>query len=99
MLTPHITTELNGDSDLWHLYATSYMKTEPAGERLFRSRPYPDVQFCHADEATANEHAARLQAYLDDCHSGKLRKTKKGAEEEVLTAQPTIDTSEAVWNL
>lgn len=45
--------------------ATSYNRTERAGERLFRAQPWPDIQFSHDTEEAALKDAATLTNYLD----------------------------------
>jgi hypothetical protein len=37
----------------------------PAGGRLFKTEPWPDIQFRHSKAGTAYRDAERLQQYLD----------------------------------
>lgn len=62
---PAISTEFDLATGTFYLTATSYGLCAPAGARLFRGPPFPDVQFQgHATEEQAKEHAARLAAYI-----------------------------------
>ena len=60
-----ISTSYGLDAGQWQLFATSYSRTEPAGPRLFRAAPWPEIAFTHDDEAAANKDAAKLREYLD----------------------------------
>ncbi len=64
-LTPVITTAYDADTGLWHLEATSYGRTSPAGPRLFRAAPHPDIAFAHEDKAAAEADALKLTRYLE----------------------------------
>ena len=57
-----ISVVLDLDADCWRLYATRYNYTMPAGERLFRAKPYPEILFSHPTEAGARADADKLQA-------------------------------------
>jgi hypothetical protein len=48
----------------YELQATSYGRTSPAGQRLFRGRPWPVVSFSHTTKAAAEKDAATLTDYL-----------------------------------
>ena len=61
----------------FRLYATKIGYTMPAGERLFRARPYPEVKFVHDTFEAATADAAILQKYLD----GFRPKPKKRQDE------------------
>lgn len=63
--TPTISTSYDFDSDRWVLTATSYGRTEPAGPRLFRAEPYPEIEFSHETESAAKDAAEELTAYLE----------------------------------
>lgn len=62
--TPQISTSYDLDTGQWQLFATSYSRTEPAGPRLFRAPPFPDISFTHDTEDAANKDAAKLREYL-----------------------------------
>lgn len=72
-----ITISVKQDGSTWNLYATKIMQTNRAGERLFRGKPYPEIQFSHETEAAALIDANKLQKYLD----GYIRKPKKRQDE------------------
>lgn len=59
------------DTDQHILMVTAYGSTDPAGPRLFRSPPHPDIQFSHSTEQAAKDAASKLQAYLDACAAKK----------------------------
>jgi hypothetical protein len=91
-MTPRISVQITEDG--YELVASSYSVNEPAGPRLFRAPPWPEVRFSHDTRAEAERDRDMLQRYLDN--PGRSR-TRKGDEE----ARPaeTIDLSEAVWNV
>lgn len=64
----------------FRLFASSYGRTEIAGERLFRAEPWPDVAWTHATRAEAEADAATLRSYLQACAEGKLkeRESRRG---------------------
>lgn len=41
------------------------VSTAPAGPRLFRDTPYPEIKFEHPTREEAEIDAAKLRAYLD----------------------------------
>ncbi len=57
------------------------LSNSPAGPRLFRAPPHPDIQFEHATEAGAIDDAARLRTYLAQLST--KRQTKKELRERV----------------
>ncbi len=61
----------------FRLYCTKIGYTMPAGERLFRAKPYPEVKFVHDSEEAAQADAYKLQKYLD----GYVKKPKKRQDE------------------
>lgn len=73
---PEITVSHDLDSGEFTLCASSYGQVMPAGERLFRGYPHPEIRFSHTTEDSANRDAATLRAYLADCAAGK-RKDKE----------------------
>lgn len=97
MTAPTITADFDGDCGSYRLYATSYSKVEPAGERLFRGGDLPDIQFLHEDEATAIKDAAILQAYLNAAYSGKAPKARGREEKEVVGPKKVAGIENAVW--
>jgi hypothetical protein len=75
---PVISVSYDADEGKYVLMATSHARTAPAGVRMFRAEPWPEVQFQHDDEAPALRDAAVLRHYLDECASGK-RQDKEDA--------------------
>jgi hypothetical protein len=61
----------------FRLYCTKIGYTMPAGERLFRAKPYPEVKFVHDDYNSAVLDADKLQKYLD----AYVKKPKKRQDE------------------
>ncbi len=53
----------------------SRMADCPAGPRLFRAPPLPDIQFLHPVQADAERDALLLKRYVDQTHS--RQQTKK----------------------
>lgn len=74
--TPTISVSQDLDSGDWKLYATSYNMTAPAGPRLFRAPPHPDIRWAHTSEESATADAAKLQAYIDK-EAKKRQPTKR----------------------
>lgn len=62
---PAITIAYDMDSETYILEATSYGRTTPAGTRLFRAPPHPDINFRHTEREAADKDAATLRAYID----------------------------------
>lgn len=62
---PIITVIFDEDSGLWELYCTSYGRSQPAGPRLFRAPPHPDIRFQHETHEAAAKDAATLRQYLE----------------------------------
>lgn len=60
-----ITVSQDCDTGLFELYATSYGRTTPAGPRLFRDPPHPDIRFSHETNEAADKDAATLRQYLE----------------------------------
>ena len=92
---PTITVLSDLDSGEHRLMATSHVKTEPAGDRLFRGGEFPVVRYVHDSAETAEHDRAALQAYCDLASKGKAprRKGEKPAEKELTLA----DFKNAVW--
>ncbi len=62
------------------LMATSYGQTTPAGPRLFRAPPHPDIRFSNFDTLEeAQKDAGKLQAYIAAAWSDQPRKKKTRA--------------------
>lgn len=59
----------------FRLYAEKLGSVAPAGERLFRGKPYPTISFVHDDEKLAWADAHKLQEYLD-AYSPKPKKRR-----------------------
>lgn len=51
--------------------ADGKMADAPAGPRLFRAPPIPDVRFSHPDPFLAERDASLLRLYLDQCKDDK----------------------------
>ena len=67
-----ITVDQHGET--FRLMATNYGYTAPAGERLFRSPPHPDIAWVHESESSALKDAEKLQKYVDGLPVMKKRK-------------------------
>jgi len=63
---PIIGVELDIDTEEYTLTVTSYGFTSPAGQRLFKAPPYPDIQFKHSTRDAAQTDAVKLQKYIDE---------------------------------
>lgn len=74
---PQISLSFDSDSGEWVLMATSYHQTAPAGPRLFRAEPHPDVKWSHEDRGAAEKDAATLKAYLERVWGGAPSKRKQ----------------------
>lgn len=80
---PTISLSFDSDSGEWALMARSYGQTVPAGARLFRAEPWPEVKFSHEDRGAAEKDAATLRAYLERVWDGgpsKRRVREAGAD-------------------
>lgn len=61
-----IFTTYDPESDCYRLMVSSPgVSTAPAGPRLFRDTPYPEIKFEHPTREEAEIDAAKLRAYLD----------------------------------
>lgn len=63
---PVITVAQDFDTGECRLMATSFGMTAPAGPRLFRAPPHPDIQFTHSDPESAERDAEKLRAHMAD---------------------------------
>lgn len=63
------------------LYVTSYNRTEPAGPRVLRGKPHPDVEWEYSKHEDALNGAARLQAYIDKHINDKIAKSELRKQE------------------
>lgn len=61
-----ISVEYDADAEEYVLMVTSFGRTEPAGARLFRAPPHPNILFRHLTRETADGDARKLQAYIGD---------------------------------
>lgn len=60
-----ITIHLDFDTGRYELWChTPGMSEMPAGERLFKAPPYPDIRFNHDNQQDAERDAALLRKYL-----------------------------------
>jgi hypothetical protein len=79
---PAITIQFDLETESHTLYATSYGQTTPAGPRLFRAPPHPDIQFSHETQAQAEAAATKLRAYIEATwgkQPSKAKARKEGA--------------------
>lgn len=83
---PKISVAFDADTGLYDLMATSYGMTMPAGPRLFRSAPTPDIEFHHYTEESANRDASALQDYIDTVWGKKSKKEKEEPDLHAMTA-------------
>ena len=70
MTKPVITVAFDVEGMVHRLFATSYRSTEPAGERLFHSPPFPEIKFEHETVEAAQADAAKLTAYIERTWGG-----------------------------
>lgn len=89
---PIITICQDKGSDEYWIAATSYGRTAPAGERLFKAKPHPDIKFKHTSLAKAERDAALLQEYINNPPK-KSRKREDSEEADVAKAV----IKDAVW--
>ncbi len=62
---PQISVAYDLDTGLHEIVATSYGRASPAGPRLFRAPPHPEIAFAHDTPEAAEADAQKLRAYLD----------------------------------
>lgn len=76
-----ITHSYDADDFCWRLYVSAPGQSAPmpAGERLFRAQPHPEIEFTHDSEAGAARDAARLREYLGRVGERKGKRSKSGA--------------------
>ncbi len=55
------------------------MSPTPAGTRLFRAKPHPEIEFRHATPDGAEAAAAKLRTYLSGLSKKKPAKDREGA--------------------
>jgi hypothetical protein len=58
------------------------MSPSPAGPRLFRASPHPDISFRHPDRLTAERDAEILRNYLDRI-AGNKAPSKKDLQKQL----------------
>ena len=61
----------------FRIYVTSHGRKAEAGERIFRAKPWPDIQFCHDLKEDAETDAEQLRLYL--AHINRTAKISKRA--------------------
>lgn len=71
-----MTLSLILDDEGFRIYATSYGRTAPAGPRLFRAPPWPNISFISDMLAEGEANLAALQHYLDALPVKKVSKAK-----------------------
>ena len=65
MNAPRLFPQYDADDDLWRIMvATHGLSPMPAGPRLFRAPPHPDVKWAHASKAEADAAISVIQKYL-----------------------------------
>lgn len=74
LLSLRLTEE--GQYEIW--CQDGRMRAMPAGKRLFKSQPWPDVRFCHDSLAAAESDLTKLRAYL----AGLVNKKGPTAKEQ-----------------
>jgi hypothetical protein len=62
---PVITVSEDFDTGEFILLSTAYNMTAPAGPRLFRAPPWPEIRFRHDSREQAEKDAAALQQYVE----------------------------------
>lgn len=62
---PVISVAFDMDEGAHVIYAASYGQVMPAGPRLFRAPPWPDVRWSHDTAEAAEQDAQALRDYLD----------------------------------
>lgn len=96
-VTPAISIDYDWEGDTYTLVATSFLRTEPAGPRLYRGGDFPAIAFVHDNKAGAEQDAALLQTYCTLAWAGKAPKAK-GREEKEEVKLTKWDFANAVWN-
>lgn len=99
MTAPTITIIQDFETDLFHLMATSFSVTNPAGPRLFRGGSLPLIQFTHVDQASAERDCALLQNYVTLAWAGKAPKAKGREEKSEAPKLSVFDIKNAVWSI
>ncbi len=62
---PTISVAYDLDTGLHEIIAMSYGRASPAGPRLFRAPPHPEIRWSHDTPEAAEADAQKLRAYLD----------------------------------
>ncbi len=67
--------EFDADVDLYVLMCDDRrMRPMPAGKRLFRAPPHPDINFSHETMQAAEDAASKLRSYLGALEPKKISK-------------------------
>lgn len=75
MTAMRIFTEFDGDK--YRLMVDDgRMSATPAGQRLFRAPPHPEIEFSHATAEAAEDDARKLRAYLSALVEKKVSKKR-----------------------
>lgn len=73
--------EFNMDSALYELVVQSHnFASMPAGPRLLKAEPHPEVQWRHASLKEAERDAEKLQRYIDTLGAKKVSRAKERRE-------------------
>jgi hypothetical protein len=67
MIAPEITVSQDLDSGVWHLYATSYGRTSPAGDRLLhvgKGQAWPAIRYECETQEEAERNATALRNHI-----------------------------------
>ncbi len=73
-MTPTISIQLDLDSCQYELMCESYSRIAPAGPRIFRAPPHPDVKFRHDTLSAAQTDAQKIRDYLSNLGTRKQSK-------------------------
>lgn len=63
-MTPRIFISFDVEADSYDLMCESHGRTAPAGPRLFRAPPHPQIKFHHETMAEAEADARQMRSYL-----------------------------------
>ena len=70
---PPVISVALGEDDMYVLMAENHGFSAPAGTRLFRAEPHPQIAFTHYTLEDAEYAASILRDYLATCATGKQK--------------------------
>lgn len=79
MSAPRIFIQLDAESGEFDLWFESHGRQVPAGPRLFRAPPHPQIKFHHETMAAAEQDAAQMRTYLQHISGRDPSKRKSRA--------------------